>query len=70
MVRHLATRGQPDTQPDPTPPRKRYGTSSFDHHDAELDEILDAEIVEPAGEPADDTPLRIAEMVKAGAIDR
>jgi hypothetical protein len=30
---------------------------------------LEAEIVEPEGEPANDTPPRIAEMIKAGAFD-
>jgi hypothetical protein len=32
--------------------------------------IVEAEIVEPEGEPANDTPQRIAEMIKAGAFDR
>ena len=44
--------------------------SSLDHHDVEPEEILEAEIVEPEGEPANDTPPRIAEMIKAGAFDR
>jgi len=30
-------------------------------------EIIEAQIVEPEGEPANDTPPRIAEMIKAGA---
>jgi hypothetical protein len=34
------------------------------------EEIAEAEIVEPEGEPANDTPPRIAEMIKAGAFDR
>jgi hypothetical protein len=38
--------------------------------DAEPEEISEAELVEPEGEPADDTPPRIAEMIKAGAFDR
>jgi hypothetical protein len=38
--------------------------------DAEPEEIVEAEIVEPEGEPANDTPPRIAEMIKAGAFDR
>jgi hypothetical protein len=33
-------------------------------------ELVEAEIVEPKGEPANDTPPRIAEMIKAGAFDR
>ncbi len=36
----------------------------------EPEEIADAEIAEPEGEPANDTPPRIAEMIKAGAFDR
>ena len=38
--------------------------------DAEPEEIVEAEIVEPEGEPANDTPPRIAEMIKSGAFDR
>ena len=38
--------------------------------DVEPGESVDAEIVEPEGEPANDTPPRIAEMIKAGAFDR
>ena len=57
-------------QPDPTPAIESYATSSLDHHDAEPEEIVEAEIVEPEGEPANDTPPRIAEMIKAGAFDR
>ena len=33
-------------------------------------ELVEAEIVEPEGEPANDTPPRVAEMIKAGAFDR
>jgi hypothetical protein len=36
----------------------------------EPEEIVEAEIVEPEGEPANDTPPRIAEMIKTGAFDR
>jgi hypothetical protein len=57
-------------QPDPTPAIEGYETSSLDGHDAELEEILEAEIAEPEGEPANDTPPRIAEMIKVGAFDR
>jgi hypothetical protein len=53
-----------------TPAIESYPTSSRDCHGAEPEEILEAEIVEPAGEPADDTPPRIAEMIKGGAFDR
>jgi hypothetical protein len=35
--------------------------------DVEPEEIVVAEIVEPEGEPANDTPPRVAEMIKAGA---
>ena len=55
---------------DPPPAIESYATSSLDHHDAEPEEIVEAEIVEPEGEPANDTPPRIAEMIKAGAFDR
>jgi hypothetical protein len=59
-----------NTQPDPTPAIESYPTSSRYRHDAEPEEILEAEIVEPEGEPLDDASLRIAEMIKAGAFDR
>ena len=36
----------------------------------EPEEIVEAEIVEPEGEPANDTPPRVAEMIKSGAFDR
>jgi hypothetical protein len=36
----------------------------------EPEEIVEAEIVEPDGEPANDTPPRVAEMIKSGAFDR
>jgi hypothetical protein len=59
-----------NTQPDPTPAIESHATGSRDRHDAQPEEIVDAEIVEPEGEPANDTPPRIAEMIKAGAFDR
>ena len=37
--------------------------------ETEPEEISEAEIVEPEGEPANDTPPRVAEMIKAGAFD-
>jgi hypothetical protein len=58
------------SQPDPTPAIESYATSSGSRHGAEPEEIVEAEIVEPEGEPANDTPPRIAEMIKAGAFDR
>jgi hypothetical protein len=33
-------------------------------------ELVEAEIVEPEGEPANETPPRVAEMIKSGAFDR
>jgi hypothetical protein len=38
--------------------------------DVEPEEISEAEIAEPEGEPANDTPPRVAEMIKSGAFDR
>ena len=57
-------------EPDPPPAIESYATGSGYRQDAEPEEILEAEIVEPEREPADDTPPRIAEMIKAGAFDR
>jgi hypothetical protein len=60
-----------NTQPDPTPAIESYASGSGYRHDVEPEEILEAEVVdEPEGGPADDTPPRIAEMIKAGAFDR
>jgi hypothetical protein len=56
--------------PDETPSIETYATSSLDHHAAEPEEIIEAEIVEAEGEPANDTPPRVAEMIKRGAFDR
>ena len=36
----------------------------------EPEAIIEAAIVEPEGEPANDTPPRVAEMIKSGAFDR
>ena len=47
--------------PDPTPAIESDDRPPVSH-DAEPEEIVEAEIVEPEGEPADDTPPRIAEM--------
>jgi hypothetical protein len=55
---------------DPTLPIESYAASSLDHHDTEPAEILEAQIAEPEGEPANDTQPRVAEMIKAGAFDR
>jgi hypothetical protein len=33
-------------------------------------ELVEAEVVEPEGEPANDTPPRVTEMIKSGAFDR
>jgi hypothetical protein len=56
--------------PDRMPAIDSHPISTGDHHDAEPAEISDAGIVEPEGEPANDTPPRIAEMIKSGAFDR
>jgi hypothetical protein len=56
-------------QSDPTPAIESYATSSLDHHDPEPAEILETEIVGDA-ESGNDTPPRVAEMIKAGAFDR
>ena len=55
---------------DVTPAIESYPTSTRDHYDTEPEEIVEAEIVEPEGEPANDTPPRVAEMIKSGAFDR
>jgi hypothetical protein len=55
---------------DLTPAIESYATSILDHHDAEPDEHIEAEIAESRGEPANDTPPRVAEMIKAGGFDR
>jgi hypothetical protein len=59
-----------NTQVDPTPAIESYAARDLDHHDAEPEEILEPELVEPDGEPANDTPPQIAEMIKTGAFDR
>jgi hypothetical protein len=56
--------------PDPTLAIESYVTSPLDHHDAKPEEIVQAQIAEPEGEPANDTPPRVAEMIKSGAFDR
>jgi hypothetical protein len=38
--------------------------------ETEPEEISEAEIVEPEGEPANDTPPHITKMIKTGAFDR
>jgi hypothetical protein len=58
------------TQPDPVPAIASYATSVLDRHDVEPEETTEAEVVEPDGEPANDTPPKIAEMIKSGAFDR
>jgi hypothetical protein len=57
---------------DENPPQPAIEERVIDspHPDAELEGILEAQIVEPEAEPASDTPPRIAEMIKAGAFDR
>ena len=54
------------------PPQPAVAERVIDRPDSDIEpeEIVEAEIVEPEGEPANDTPPRIAEMIKAGAFDR
>ena len=53
------------------PPQPAIEERVLDRPDpGEPEEIVEAEIVEPEGEPANDTPPRIAEMIKSGAFDR
>jgi hypothetical protein len=61
-----------EENPPPDPPQPAIDGRVSDRldPDAESEEIADAEIVEPEGEPANDTPPRIAEMIKTGAFDR
>jgi hypothetical protein len=56
--------------PDPTPAIESYATGSRDQHNAEPEEIVETDVVEPEAESANDTPPRIAEMIKSGAFDR
>jgi len=51
------------------PPPPKCGSEPLDP-DAEPEEIVEAQIAEPEGEPANDTPPRAAEMIKSGAFDR
>jgi len=60
-----------NTQPDPKPAIESYATSRRFRHDAEPEEIFEAEVVEAEiVEPANDTPPRVAKMIKAGAFGR
>jgi hypothetical protein len=53
------------------PPQPAIEERVLDRPDpGEPEEIVEAQIVEPAGEPANDTPPRVAEMIKSGAFDR
>ena len=53
------------------PPQPAIEERVIDRPDpGEPEEIVEAEIVEPEGEPANDTPPRVAEMIKSGAFDR
>ena len=53
----------------PPPPAIEEQVIARPEVDVELDEI-EAEIVERQGEPANDTPPRVAQMIKSGAFDR
>jgi hypothetical protein len=61
-----------EKNPPPGPPHPAIEERVIDRPepDVEPEEILEAEIVEPEAEPANDTPPRIAEMIKTGAFDR
>jgi hypothetical protein len=53
------------------PPRPAIEDRVIDRPDPdEPEEIVEADIVEPEAEPANDTPPQIAEMIKSGAFDR
>lgn len=54
------------------PPQPAIEERVIDRPDADVgpEAIVEAEIVEPEGEPVNDTPPRVAEMIKAGAFDR
>jgi hypothetical protein len=58
-----------EENPPPGSPRPAIEERVIDP-DAEPVETLEAEIVQPESEPANDTPPRIAEMIKTGAFDR
>ena len=60
-----------DTPP-PSPPQPEIEGRALSAEEIDEDtdsEVVEAEIVDDA-EPGDDTPPRIAEMIKAGAFDR
>jgi hypothetical protein len=53
------------------PPQPAIEERALDRPDPdEPEKIVEADIVEPEGEPANDTPRQIAEMIKSGAFDR
>ena len=54
------------------PPQPAIEERVIDRPDADVepDEHIEAETVEPEGEPATDTPPRVAEMIKSGAFNR
>ena len=54
------------------PPQPAIEERVIDRPDADVEpeEIVEPEIVEPEGEPANETPPRVAEMIKSGAFDR
>jgi len=51
------------------PPQPAIEEQVIDPEDPDA-ELVEAEIAEAEGEPANDTPPRVAEMIKAGAFDR
>jgi hypothetical protein len=50
------------------PPQPAIEERVIDRPEPEV-ELVEAEIVEPEGEPVNDTPPRVAEMIKSGAFD-
>jgi hypothetical protein len=51
------------------PPQPAIEERVIDRSDPDA-ELVEAEIVKPEGEPANDTPPRVEEMIKIGAFDR
>jgi hypothetical protein len=53
------------------PPQPAIEERVLDRPDPDAtEEIVEPEIVEPQGEPVNNTPLRVAEMIKSGTFDR
>jgi hypothetical protein len=61
-----------EANPPPDPPQPAIEKRVIDRPDPDIEseEIVETDVVEPEGEPTNDTPPRIAEMIKTGAFDR